>query len=356
MNGRALALACVTALAVAGAARADTPPSFWSDAKHPGATREYALHVDASQVLLRASYAQHPPLGLTFEQAQQWKAQRRRMLETLRDSLAGTENARDPYLRYDRAWLALEIVAPQEDFPLPIARASLLDAVAILEPLAKELGRAPLSSEVWRKLAECYVRLERPEDEIRAYDEELARATDEDDRATPLLNQGEAYMRTGQVELAVQQFREVLRLSALMPYGNDIGILAQWDIAVGLDRGGDARGALEAARVALHMDGRFGLRGLFPVSVFNSEVYFVPDYERDWYLGLGEAALALDEATASAAATDLSNAEAHYKAYVDSAHPGDRWLDLGKKRMTELHSRRTEAEKRARTERPASGD
>ena len=349
--------ACAVAIAAATHARADTPPNLWDEPRHPGAMVEYAVHVTASQMLFRVYEAQHAPLLLTPEQAQVWKAQRIRMLEQVRELLSGAQNASDPYVRYDRAWLAMETVSPQEEYPLPLARASLLEALAILEPLSKELGQTQLASNVWQRLAECYVRLERPLDEIHAYDQELALATEDGERVTPLLNQGEAYMRTGQIDSAVQQFREVLRLSSLLPYGNEHGILAQWDIAVGLDRSGDARGGLEAARVALHMDSRFRLRGLFPISVFNANVYFVPEYEREWYLGLGEAALALDETTASAAANDLQNAEEHMKAYVERAKPDDRWLDLAKKRLADVHARRADADKRASKEKtPKAAD
>ena len=186
-------------------------------------------------------------------------------------------------------------------------------AIELLEPLTKSFDGTLFGQEVWLKLAECYVQVERTPDEIRAYDEVIARAVVPEGTITPLLNQGEAYMRAGEVDAAVPQFREVYRLAGMSPTGNEVGVLAQWDLALALDRSGDEHGAIAAAKTATQMDARCLVvtklskrgpttkctvgddlgkdeegrddavayvdlpQGLFPVSKDNPTVYFVPD-------------------------------------------------------------------------------
>ncbi len=221
-------------------------------------------------------------------------------------------------------------------------------AIALLEPLAKEFEGTLFAAEIWQKLAECYVRVERTPDEIRAYDEVIKRAVVAEGTATPMLNQAEAYMRNGEVDVAVSQFREVYRLAGMMTSGNELGVLAQWDLAVALDRSGDVRGAISAARAAVHMDARclavstmhtvkiyasckdadiaFVLvpAGLFPVSEENDSVYFVPKYERSWYLALGREALALDGDKPREIAENWKRAETEMMSYMTAGRAARR--------------------------------
>jgi tetratricopeptide (TPR) repeat protein len=248
----------------------------------------------------------------------------------------------------------------------------------LLQPLAKQFDGTLFAQEVWLKLAETYVRVERTPDEIRAYDEVIARAVLPESTITPLLNQGEAYMRNGNIDEAIAQFREVYRLAALAPYGNEVGVLAQWDLAVALDRSGDERGALAAAGTAVRLDGRCLVieehalmiqtpcnasdnalilvpAGMYPIASQNPSVYFVPEYERSWYLALGREALALGARTpgvavpARDAADHWKRAETEMMQYVSEAtlHGGDKWLERARKRLDEIRARRAEADKRA---------
>jgi tetratricopeptide (TPR) repeat protein len=356
-----LASAVLFAIGALGStARADTPPNIWDLAKNPDAFEQRREHLRLEENL--------------------------ELLDTLKEiggrtrdafraaALAGAQNVlddakapKDKWLRYDEAVVAMyraDILGSMKEYER---------AIELLEPLAKEFEGTLFDAEIWQKLAECYVRVERTPDEIRAYDEVIKRAVVAEGTATPLLNQSEAYMRNGDVDVAVTQLREVYRLAGTMPNGNELGVLAQWDLAVALDRSGDARGAIAAARSAIHMDARclavstmhtvkiyptckdadiaFVLvpAGLFPVSEENDTVYFVPKYERNWYMALGREALALDGDKPREIAENWKRAETEMMTYMTSAaqHGGDKWVDLAKKRLDEIRKHRLEADKRA---------
>jgi tetratricopeptide (TPR) repeat protein len=291
------------------------------------------------------------------------KAKKLQAEDDARTIIEETTGPKDVWLRYDEAWVLIK-------------RTQWASAIPILEEVARSLGHEPFSGEVWERLAECYVNVERTQDEIHAYDEVLARASTDDERITPLLNQGEAYMRSGDAEAAVTQFREVLALSASQLNGGAVYTLAQWDLAVALDRSGDPGGGLDAARAAVRQDGTYVAvvgnmvvtdstpnpaisfyivpPGLYPISDKNTRVYFVPKYEREWYLALGYEALALDIRDPSQALAHWRDAETHMMNYVSIAtthaaetNKPDVWLELGKKRLDTIRSRRAKAQKQA---------
>jgi tetratricopeptide (TPR) repeat protein len=361
-----LAAAAIIGL-LAKSASADTPPNVWDLAKNPNAYQQWREHVRLSQSVEMLDELKEIG-GRTNE------THRAAALATAQAALDESVAPKTPWLLYDQAAITM-------------ARAGILKspvewqkAIDILEPLTKSFDGMLFGQEVWLKLAECYVQVERTPDEIRAYEQVIARAVVPEGTITPLLNQGEAYMRAGDVDAAVPQFREVYRLAGMSPTGNEVGVLAQWDLALALDRSGDEHGALAAAKTATHMDAHclavnslhkvvaatkcnvgddigdgttiaFVIvpQGLFPVSEQNDSVYFVPAYERAWYLALGRQALALDAPSAKEAADHWKWAETEMMTYVSQAtiHTGDKWLDLAKKRLDAIRKRRLEADKRA---------
>lgn len=356
----AAALIYVGAGLLAKSASADTPPNVWDLAKNPNAYQQWREHVRLSQSVEMLDELKEIG-GRTNE------AHRAAALAVAQTALDESIAPKTPWLLFDQAAITM-------------ARASILKsrdewqkAIALLEPLTKSFDGTLFGQEVWLKLAECYVQVERTPDEIRAYDEVIARAVVPEATITPLLNQGEAYMRAGEVDAAVPQFREVYRLAGMSPTGNEVGVLAQWDLALALDRSGDEHGAIAAAKTATQMDARCLAvtklhtvvvtnkckdediaflvvpQGLFPVSEENESVYFVPTYERDWYLALGREALAVDSTSAKDAADHWKWAETEMMSYVSKAtiHGGDKWLDLAQKRLDTIRKRRLEADKRA---------
>jgi hypothetical protein len=352
-------------------ASAETPPNIWDLGKNPNAYQQWREHLRLSQSVEMLDYLKvrsgdtkliHYPTALAVAQ------------RALDESVA----PKTPWLRYDEASIRMH-----RAFVLG-TRTEWQTTVALFEPLTKAFDGTMFAAEVWAKVAECYVQTERPADEIRAYDEVLSRTTDPEDTITPLLNQGEAYMRVGEVDVAVQQFRDVYRLAGMSPTGNEVGVFAAWDLALALDRSGDESGAVNAAKSATHMDGRCIVvtkghykavttmckvgdalerddgtkdevayvdlpKGLFSVAKENPHVYFVPEYERAWYLALGREAIALDAPSPKEAADQWKWAETEMMTYVSEAtlHTGDKWLDLAKKRLDSIRKHRLEADKRA---------
>ena len=359
---------------LAKSASADTPPNVWDLAKNPNAYQQWRDHVRLSQhIELLDTYRE---IGGDTKADMTPAAVTRAVL-----ALDEVKAPKDPWLKFDEAMIEMHRASLFEETALTLHRPPPRDtkehwsrAIELLEPLAKTFEGAFFARDVWLKLAECYVHVERTTDEIRAYDEVITRVLGPESTMTPLLNQAEAYMRDGNVDQAIPQFREVYKLSGTSPIGNEIGVLAQWDLAVALDRGGDVQGGLAAARTAKNMDGRclaFTTRhtlvrttgctgddiavivvpaGLYPISEQNKdEVYFVPSYERAWYLALGRQALALDAASPKEAAEHWKRAETEMMDYVSQAtlHGGDKWLDIARKRLDTIRKHRLEADKRA---------
>ncbi len=333
----------------AGTAHADTPPTIWDLAKNPDAYKQYEHHVLIERDIDIVSELQEDTQEVGTLQSLM-------SLDHARTVIEGIIEPKTPLLRFDEAWVLTK-------------RGLWAQALPILEGLTHDVGTSTFSQEVWEKLAEAYVHVERTNDEIRAYDEVLARSMSDVDQVTPLLNQGEAYLRAGDANAAVAQFRQVLHLTATIPNLNSVEMLAEWDIALALDRSGDPRAAREAARAATRLDQRcVGIvghdvlvlsgpdcarvqmfivpPGLFPIAKENKSVYFVPDYERDWYLALGYEALAVEGGGSQPTKPYWRDAEAHMMSYVVGATQAtnDKWLDLGRQRLDELRKRRAASE------------
>lgn len=342
-------LAVATAL-VASTAHADTPPTIWDLGKNPDAYTQYAHHVLIERDIDIVSELQEDTQEVGTLQSLMSLDHARTVVESIIEP-------KTPMLRFDEAWVLTK-------------RGLWAQALPILEGLTHDVGTSTFSQEVWEKLAEAYVHVERTDDEIRAYDEVLARSMSDVDHVTPLLNQGEAYLRAGDANAAVAQFREVLHLTATIPNLNSVEMLAEWDIALALDRSGNPRAAREAARAATRLDQRCVAivghdvlflpgpdprvtfykvpPGLYPIAEDNKSVYFVPSYERDWYLALGYEALAVEGGGSQATMPYWRDAEAHMMSYVVGATKAtnDKWLDLGRQRLDELRKRRAAAEKK----------
>ena len=92
-----------------------------------------------------------------------------------------------------------------------------------------------------------------------------------------------------------------------------------WGLAIALDRLGDARGAAEQARLASQLDPEDKARLVRPVIGNRNEVFFVPDYERYWYLALGSTEDAKTSTNAHNAAFYWARAVTLWKAYLTPA-------------------------------------
>jgi tetratricopeptide (TPR) repeat protein len=342
---------------VARPAAAETPPSVWDVAKDPAERDRWALHVRIERLM-------HPPLGeggLRFDDDLRLEAACA-MLEE-----ADAAHSPDVRLRYDLGIVYSELATRQHRNDL---QQKVIDVLApVLEapatPPGPDDGAATPALEA---LVYAYAKLARPREELAAWRRYIPRLIDDRVRATAMMNMGEAEMRLGRVDDALGTFREVLRLCGELPNTPAIGstyVLALWDVAVALDRSGDPRGALDTAAKASHVD-LGGRTGAYLIAK-DPDVFFVPEWERLWYLALGAEASAREAADPRDAASLWAAAERAFVEYVASASgsaivsagagasvsanvigPGGRdpWLPIARVRLQYVQAQRAAAEKR----------
>jgi tetratricopeptide (TPR) repeat protein len=343
--GRACTVAALACAAlVGGRARAETPPSAWDIAKDPAERDRWDLHVRVQRLM-------HPPIGeggLRFDDELRIEAACA-MLEE-----ADAAHSPDPRLRFDLGIVYSELASKQRRIDL---QQKVIDVLApVLEAvLTPQSGQAqPDDGAVTgalEALVYAYAKLDRPTDELETWLRYIPRLVDDRVRASAMMNMGEAQMRLGRVDDALATFREVLRLCAELPNTTGVGstyVLALWDVAVALDRSGDPRGALETAAKASHVD-LGGRSGAYLIAK-DPDVFFVPDWERLWYLALGAAAEAREAPDARDAAILWAAAERARREYVERAAAAgghDPWLAIARVRLERAHAERLGADARA---------
>jgi tetratricopeptide (TPR) repeat protein len=335
---RGLARAAVAAALVAAAlpVRADTPPSVWDIAKDPPERDRWALHVRVQRLLTAGETPRDDELRLQAARA---------MLED-----AGAATSPDVRLRFD-----LGIIYGR----LELRRR----AVDVLVPALEAEPDHPAAAQALDALVYAYAKMNQPADELATWRRYIPRLEDDRARAPELMNMGEAEMRLGLVDDALGTFREVLRLCAELPNTEGVistQVLTLWDLAVALDRSGDPRGAVETAtkakayswqRVMLLPTGPT-LRVVTGWSAIHETegVFFVPEWERDWYLALGATAGAFSAKDARDETASWALAEQHWGRYVagssgSSGH--DPWLPIARLRLEHARAQHAVAQRSA---------
>jgi tetratricopeptide (TPR) repeat protein len=313
------------ALAFAPDAFADTPPSRWETAKEPRARELYDVHVQARRLIVGDSRQEAGD-----EVAHERDLDRARILL----EQAGAERSPDVRLRFDLGEVYHGLKRQER-------------AIAVLRPALAEHPNHPAALEAMLILATAYAKLDRSAEERDAYRWYLARVTDDRARTNVLLNLAEAEMHLGNIDEAVLTYRETLQLTNELPNTPSVletGILAVWGLAVALDRSGDPYGALEQARLATRLDQEERLIGK------GANVFFVPEYERDWYLALAATVHAREEKKPREALKHWLNAEAHWDTYVtQGTRNGDRWLAIARRHRDQVRVQRVAVEKRVAT-------
>jgi tetratricopeptide (TPR) repeat protein len=343
---KAAALVLAAAL-IPAVARADTPPSVWDVVKDPGEHDRWALHVRVQRLI--------QPVVESEIDGETGRAARTLHLESARAILQQADAAHSPDVR-----LQFDLGVVDYELGDKEARGDLFqEAIEVLVPALRDHPDHPAATEAMERLVYCYVKLNRPEDELATWQRYIPRLDDDRERARALMNMGEAEMRLGHVEDALATFREVMRILTSLPNAMETYVLTAWDLAIALDRSGDARGATDEASKILAMSVFPGLavgprnsRAFRGTLILRSPgVFFVPGWELEWYLALASAADGRDAPDAHAAAESWSDAEAHWRRYVDlsSASPSehDPWLAIARVRLAHAHAERTAAEARA---------
>lgn len=299
----ALLVLLATSVFHSTSANGETPPNAWDIAKDPLVRERYKLHLDVQELLELRGLAQIGSLrNLTADRA-------RVMLEA-----EDAAHSPDPRLRFDLG----EVYELLERY----------DAViGVLEGALAMAPDHPAATRAWFVLAGAYAHKDSAEasrKEISAYRAYLARETDDEDCAIAMLNLAEAEMHLGEIDFAVSDYQESMRLAASSPRvrGPITEILAVWGLAVAYDRSGDATGATAQAKLATQMDDRDRLIS------DKTYTFFVPEYERNWYLGLAAMAHARQEQDPRLILAHWVDAEQRWGAYVAGAEKpssGDRW-------------------------------
>jgi hypothetical protein len=235
--------------------------------------------------------------------------------------------------------------------------------IDIVAPALDQSGDSPSATEATEALAYAYAKLDKPQEELATWMRYIPRVLDDRARVAPLMNMGEAQMRRGFLDAALATFHEGLRLCETLP--NSAGVnstyaLTLWDVALALDREGDAVAALDTAAKARSWTwSEIGGSGAAQVvrtvtgwDIIRDEesVFFVPDWERDWYLALGDAASARQASDLRDAARRWGWSERHWDSYVARSTASGRrdpWIGVARARREHVRRLRVEAEKRA---------
>lgn len=340
--GLALALALgVAGMANAELARAETPPSVWDVAKDPPESDRWDLHMRVQRLL-------HAPAGeggLRFDDELRIEAACA-MLEE-----GDAAHSPDVRLRFDLGIVYSALATRERRNDL---QQKVVDVLAPALEASRLPGEAPDDGAVTaalEALVYAYAKLDRPHEELETWRRYIPRLVDERVRATAMMNMGEAEMRLGRIDDALATFREVLRLCGELPNTPSVGstyVLALWDVAVALDRSGDPRGAVETAAKASRID-LGGRTGAYLIAK-DPDVFFVPEWERLWYLALGAAAEAREAQDVRDAAVLWASAEHSFEQYVSRAAAAgghDPWLPIAKVRLERVRAERLSADKRA---------
>ena len=325
------AFAAVLALVTSsGLATADTPPSAWDRARDPAAGERYRLH-ERVQAWLNAP-------GIRGEREHALFA------ESARSALeaASAQTSPDVRLRFDLGIVYEDLDRHDE-------------ALAVLRPALDLAPRDAAAAPAWLAYAFAAAKTDRSREEIEGYDALIALSFEA--RPTVLANRAEAEMRLGNLDAAVSGYRDVIFGLEHAPGGRASDaqslVLARWGLAVALDRLGDTTTSRSEALTAAREDPQEKYIG------DRNDVFFVPDYERDWYYGVGRAERARLETDARLAVEAWDLVVRTWADYVARAVPSDRWLPLARAHLASAESERQIASARLpatrRAPRPASG-
>ncbi|MBI2894455.1 MAG: tetratricopeptide repeat protein [Deltaproteobacteria bacterium] len=192
---------------------------------------------------------------------------------------------------------------------LGVARFELGEDEGAVAELLRARAIAPASAfdaEIAFKLGVAYTRMARFEEAVVEYDRALEigldvrRPASLNIRSVALSNKAEVLMGLGRLNESIEAYRMAFDT-------DDRNFGALWGLACALDRDGQLAPARETASRALGLDPALN-------DIVGSHVFFVPAYERYYYLGL-----------AFEARGDSAGALAQWQAYVAGAGPEGHW-------------------------------
>ena len=204
------------------------------------------------------------------------------------------------------------------------ARKQLLRALA-------QAPQAPWAGAAWRAVALASGRLGDHAQEYQAYDQAIAEEWDPDLRAILFLNRAESSQNAGRVADAVHDYRAALAESTR----SDTRALAEWGLAVALDRASDFPKAMPLANSASAV--RFGRGGRLDALDLPG-VFFVPGHELYYYRALALESSALAERSQSKQVELLQASQLMWLNYVQAAE-GGRWVSRAMQHLKSIRHR-----------------
>jgi tetratricopeptide (TPR) repeat protein len=179
---------------------------------------------------------------------------------------------------------------------------------------------SPLAGEAWFSLAVAEGKLRQHVAEREAYTHALEREWQPELQATIVTNRAESAMASGELQLAIQDYRSAVTLSRSAV----TQALALWGLSVATERDGDLPSALDLARRAGSF--RFGTPNHSIVALDLPSVYFTPDYEEHYYRALTTMAQAEAEPRVAEARLLWQTASLLWSLYIDNAdRDRERW-------------------------------
>jgi tetratricopeptide (TPR) repeat protein len=347
-------VATVALLLAGSSAFAETPPNAWDAARDPGARQRWVLHVRVERMLSPPRTDDEPVADPRLDAELRLEA----ALAMLEE--ADAAHSPDVRLRFDLGLVYYGLGERQG------GRVDLYQkAIDVLVPAIEAAPDTPALTDALGTLVYAYAKTNHPREELDTWNRYIPRLVDDGARTVAMMNMGEAEMRLGHVDDALGTFREVMRMCSTLPNTTGVGstyVLALWDMAVALDRAGDPGGALDAASRASAMR-VFGSRGLQMTGgaliAEDPSVFFVPEWERQWYLALRASAAAREAKTPVEALKQWTAAERSWETYVARASTDpslDTFVRIARVRLARVHARKLEAAAAAAHARPARAE
>lgn len=289
---------------------AESPPSVWQRAIDPAASQRFELHRSVREKLARES-----DVSAIFGRPFAYENAR----VALED--AGIETSTDPTLLFDYGEV-LEALDEHEK------------AIEVLQKAMRLAPDHPATDDASLTLAFAFAKQDRSEEELEHYRAYLRSSRNVRGLSTAMLNMAEAEMRLGRLDEAVVGYRESYRLATeaqTASSSQETAALACYGLAVALDRQGDTPGSRAEIARALSIDPSMML------VLSSPNVFFVPAYERSYYVGMGFEARARDAGAPLGPRHEfVRRSVAAYKAYVDKARPDDRWVHRAREHLAEV--------------------
>lgn len=286
----------------------EAAPSVWSQARGDTTSRAETLLVMAerSRTLTRLA----TPFGSNTDQTS------RSLQEKLNELVVGILSS-----SHNR-----DLEDPRLDF---LRGEALLGAGAAYwkrapDSLREALHKAPnspLAAKAWFDLAIAERKLRHRDAEHLAYTNALREEWHPELRATLFLNRAESSMSQRSLVGAIEDYRQALELSRSLKTRS----LAQWGLAVALDRSGNLPAALESVRSASRP--QFLRNGRPSTALDLPGLYFLPSYEIHYYRALAAMAQALSAKQPQSQRSQLQTAQFLWTQFINEARKGrSPWL------------------------------